>query len=411
MTKTPPLSNALISLVLWGVLLSLGLKESVNSIFNILFLILACIYGDWKFLRDTLKKQPVILAGMGLVVLYLLGLTYSENIEEGWRRVQIKLMLVFMPAGLILIWHTLKKKVFEKKAILTSTVFAIACLSWSIIRYLDTGNTHYFYYSDLSIWMMHPNYLSIFTGASLFYLWLKWVKDKAIFSRVVDNILFFFNYAFLTIFLQARTGLAIWILLLVVMTAWRLRGRIFELKFVLPMVGAALILAFAIFYHPSKRANRYTDNIEIKYEPNVDGKDRSLSTRLMIWENCMVCISEKPVLGHGPGDGMNRLKEIYSERKFIRGEENGFNCHNQYLETHVAIGVLGSLLLLLMLYLAIMATRENKHYLLLTMFVLMFFGAMSVESLLERHKGVMIFAVFITHFSLLGQRGTKKLVE
>jgi O-antigen ligase len=81
----------------------------------------------------------------------------------------------------------------------------------------------------------------------------------------------------------------------------------------------------------------------------------------------------------------------------------GFNCHNQYVETTLATGFLGLFFLLLMLIVYGKIAIQNKDWLSLS--TLLFFAmSMLTESMFERAWAVLLFTFY---FPLMLFSGTK----
>ncbi|MCC5916067.1 MAG: O-antigen ligase family protein [Cryomorphaceae bacterium] len=394
----------LIISLLWASLISLGLKESINSMFNILFLTAAISWGDWGFLRGIWKKSGVYLATLILVLIYVLGVFYSQDMADAWRRVMIKIMLALWPLGLILVWPRISSHNWYRATALVPALFGIACLIRGLWRYFGTGefsgDTAVFMYYRLSAWIMHPNYIMLFLGAGTVVLWWHWLKEKSVFSKIIDFSLFTFILVFSVFFLQARTGVIFLLIPIVILTVIDRFRAIGQMAFWRPILICLLIFLSIGTLLPDSFFQRWQVNTSTEFV-DTDDEDTSLSGRLVIWENCLACIREAPIFGHGTGDGVHRLHQMYTERGFKKGEEDLYNCHNQYLETYVAVGLPGILMLIWILWLSVKQIHRNPKTWPLAAFVLFFFGAMMFESILERHKGVMIFAIFTTTFYLM----------
>src|SRR5690606_2483356 len=70
------------------------------------------------------------------------------------------------------------------------------------------------------------------------------------------------------------------------------------------------------------------------------------SIRIRKWKNAINTIKDSPFFGHGIGDQKRVLLNQYKKDKFYIGYYEKFNAHNQYLDTSIAIGLFGLLILL-----------------------------------------------------------------
>ncbi|MDD0823421.1 O-antigen ligase [Mannheimia sp. AT1] len=78
-------------------------------------------------------------------------------------------------------------------------------------------------------------------------------------------------------------------------------------------------------------------------------KNTSLGARFDMWENALIAISEKPLLGHG-SRGYEKFKKKQVESNQMAKTTLGYNSlHNQYLESFVKRGILGFIALLAIL--------------------------------------------------------------
>lgn len=403
--KKMPFTNAfkstLFTTLLAAVWFSMGLKESNNSLFNILFIASAFAWGDWQYLRRKASTLWPLWALSAWLLLYLIGLIYSTDIADAGRRLLIKSMLFIWPPALVLAFPYLKEVRIKQLLVSAPVLLALLCVIRACVRYFGTGdfanNTAVFMYYRLSAWIMHPNYLMLFLGGGIIVLWWERLHNRRIFSRGADHAMWWFLLFFTGGLLQARTGFIILMLLLILVSTWYLRKqwrKHWRSAVVYPLIIAVMALAL-----PTEFSQRYYINTSTEFIPEKEN-DTSFSGRLVIWSLCLNCWQEKFWAGHGPGDAVWRLHNIYQEEGFQEGIKDKYNCHNQYLETAIAFGVLGLIVIALLPALSLAYWRRQPRALPLLLFIVFFLGSMFFESVLERHKGVMILTVFVTAFTL-----------
>jgi O-antigen ligase len=399
MPDSQSIGNKIITFFFFLVLLSMGFKESINSAANILFLSSALIWGDYGFLRSTLRKHTLIWWFSLLFLAYIVGVFYSVDVEDAWRRVAIKLMLVLWPLGLVLAWPRLEKRNVFKIVTGVPFLLAIATLIRAFSRYFGSGdfagNSEVFRYYRLAAFSMHPNYLMLFLGGAIVALWWYRRKKMLLFGKLVDQTLWWGLLLYCFIFLQARTGFFFLLIILSAATIyWEGKQYLRNVKSRVLYPLVALLLYFLL---PDSFIQRYRVDTSTEFVEESN-KDTSFSGRLVIWNHCLWCAKQNPVFGQGTGDAVAFLHQRFEDVDFKAGVRDKYNCHNQYLETLLSLGLFG-LILLLGIPFSVLRKFSRKDIALLA-FILFYFAGIFFESVLERHKGVMVLAIFSAVFLL-----------
>jgi O-antigen ligase len=136
-------------------------------------------------------------------------------------------------------------------------------------------------------------------------------------------------------------------------------------------------------------------------ESSMRSDTSSTSERLVIWKTSLEIIKQHFVFGVGTGDVKDELLKKYKEKNLLVLFEHKLNTHNQYLETFIALGIIGFLAILAMLILAgIQAIRTGNF--LYFVFIILFGFNILVESMLEIQAGVVFFAFFNSFFCWTG---------
>jgi len=109
-----------------------------------------------------------------------------------------------------------------------------------------------------------------------------------------------------------------------------------------------------------------------------------------------VGIKRAGLFGTGTGGTHSALQNYYNQ--FDLGDfNNGYNAHNQYIETFLEIGVAGFLTLLASFLLPFLYALKIKNNLLLYL-VLIVAGTGLTECVLERAFGIIFYMSFISLF-------------
>lgn len=137
-------------------------------------------------------------------------------------------------------------------------------------------------------------------------------------------------------------------------------------KQIIYVIILMLTLPLALFiYKPEFGIQQRLNEAETDITRYIEQKDKttSLGARFDMWENAVIAISEKPILGHG-SSGYEKFKEKQVETQQMAKTTLKFNSlHNQYLESFVKRGILGfaALIGVLFIPLSIFVRRLNTN--------------------------------------------------
>jgi O-antigen ligase len=121
----------------------------------------------------------------------------------------------------------------------------------------------------------------------------------------------------------------------------------------------------------------------------------STAIRWKIWEKSFDLITDSLVLGYGTGDANDQLMKAYNEEAYLLRHiiEKKYNAHNTFFQLWIMIGFTGPLIILSLL-LSILIRHHYSFFSIAVVFIFMI--NFSLESMLERHAGVMIFTFFVS---------------
>ena len=137
---------------------------------------------------------------------------------------------------------------------------------------------------------------------------------------------------------------------------------------------------------------------------------RNRLVRFDIWRNFTDVFQDNSIFtGAGVGDVKRALVQVY-EKKGIESPSKPTECHNQFIQTLVACGVLGLLLLLTIIGYAFWLAYKNRDLVLL-LFMLIISINFMFESVLERVFGVIFFAFFLLFFTSNFMKDPKNRVD
>lgn len=410
------LSTGLVTLVA-----ALPFSIKITSLLSILLVVLWILELVW------LKKRPIAWNELwvpfftGFYMLHILGLLYTQNLGNGLFDLEKKLSLLIFPLILGSSPSLRKDNDLRNKVhtwfIVSCLLALIYCLVHGMYRYINEIPTNssvyggfeatqqfkavnqgvsnlwdYITYAELlSPLQLHPTYSSLFILLVIFILLDKvlqtGVKRKI---RLAYNILFLFFIA--AIFLIAsRIAILLLLLLLPLQLCMRARQLFSWKKLAMIATGFILLLIILINFVPVVKHRFANDlnSLEQAYSPDNPGT--GMTMRLTIWRTAVEIIKKNPIIGVGTGDVDAVMTEHYEANGVV--ELAGYNPHNQYLHTAVMLGAVGTLYLLLTLFLPFVVAlkRRDTIYLLFLMIVGVTFFT---ESVLQSNKGIVFYSLF-----------------
>lgn len=110
--------------------------------------------------------------------------------------------------------------------------------------------------------------------------------------------------------------------------------------------------------------------------------------RIAISRSATAVSLQSPLTGQGTGDYRASLVDDYKARGNHHSQRENHNAHNQYLETFMALGLLGLLPFLAMLVLPLCASLRQRRQFLIGMLIFTVIFNLLFESMLERQMGL-----------------------
>lgn len=384
------------------------LSNKLKGLAVILFVFTTILFAlnNRMNLKFKIQEFYILFIFSGLFVFYLISLSYTENISQGWRRIETSLSLLVMPWACFVIFKT--KSITKKHIDLLLLIFFISASFFAtlVIYYFYTIG---YYSGDVTLglsmsWMerkmwffnQHALYASMFVGIALLFLPHIFRNAPKLSFKILLISLCSIDIYFL--FLLLRKTVLIAVIVAVLVLLYRNKKSI-KLLLVMALISVPFIL---YFNKPIKK--RVGEMLTANTYEQVD-QNNSTSLRFAIY-NCVIDdISEKPILGYGAGDSYDRIMHCLEYKhgvKFKEPEKQKKNTHNQFLGIWHYAGIFALLLFLLQLfyYFRRAVKWKNPLYLqLLLFFVIM----MLTENILDRQSGVILFTFFINVFYFLSK--------
>jgi O-antigen ligase len=380
-------------LVLLTLLLAAGLPlfQVLVPIIIGLLLIFSIAKGNWKSRFDYVKKSPAIIALLGFYLYNIWGLIGTENIDKGLNHLEIKLSFLLLPwlifanSELKYKWRSLIKQTF----VLSCFALCIFLIFRASFVLINTGQNEFTYVLFSN--GFHPSYLALYLllAGRMCYDEIQNFPSNHVFK----NLFFISLFVCCIVLLSSKINL----LILGVSLLYFIVSGIIQAKSKTNLILIACaflgIIVLTLLYNPSikERAER---SIEvISHVQTIEKSDtESNAARILIWQSAWTLLKENP-MGLGVGDVNIELEKQYKKDGFTGIESKKLNAHNQFLQTGVALGFPGLILLLFVFVLPFIKLKKQQNGILFYFLIVCFANAL-VEGILETQKGVVFFGFF-----------------
>lgn len=369
----------------------LPLFQTIVPIIIGLLLIFSIGKRDWKSRFDYVKKSPSIIALLGFYVYNILGLIGTENIGKGLNHLEIKLSFLLLPwlifanTELISKWRTLIKQTF----VWSCFVFCIYLISRASFVLINSSQNEFTY--ELFSHGFHPSYLALYLLVASRICYAEIQESTP--NQVFKNLFFISVFVCSIVLLSSKINL----LLLGASLLYFFISGIIQAKrktnLILIATAFVGVIALTLFFNPGIKERAERSVIVFSHAQTIEKSDtESNAARILIWQSAWTLLKENP-LGLGVGDVNIELEKQYQKNGFTGIESKKLNAHNQFLQTGVALGFPGLIILLLVFILPFILLKKQQNGILFYFLIICFVNAL-VEGILETQKGVVFFGFF-----------------
>ncbi|MCF8368467.1 MAG: O-antigen ligase family protein [Bacteroidales bacterium] len=352
----------------------------------------------FQILKQRLNHKK-LLALSSIYIVYFVSLFYSKNTALALESLEVKLSLLVFP----LLFSTTDFSVFpenfirniQKAFIAGCFINSLLLFNSAVLRYFQTESTLEFYYGRLSL-SWHASYLALFYTFAIILL-AKWVissNSKTGLKWFIATVLILYFQIFI-ILLSSKAGILglamTYVLATVFLFLQKPRPRL--IRIFAPAFFMMTFLISMLFFPPTYQ-RFITAKSSLEAETHADDvKLESSVARMLIWKSAFKIIKENPLVGVGAGDVKPELMKRYLDDGIVAAYEKELNAHCQYIQTYIATGLLGFILLLFLFIVPgfyAVIQKDLVYFLFLALFAL----HISVESMFERQAGVVFYAFF-----------------
>ena len=303
-------------------------------------IVLFLCYALFLFIKRKEQISGIALKKAGLIsvlfVPFIVSIFYSYNVERGITYLIRSLPLLLIPLSFALLQAENKRAIirsFVPAFVVTNALYIVLMLLYILqLGYLRSDHDLYYYYSFITYEFYnigdHPIYLSVQFAMALFLL----IQNK-FFNKIQKTVLFL--VLFFGLFFLARKGVILSFIIILPLYL----STLTKSKKVLIGSFSVVIMGFLTFMFVPEIKNRYAELWS--KDGYVKNEVTSTGIRLVLWENSLELIKESPVFGYGIGDNQELFAlQMESKGYFILAQKKT-NCHNQYLQFLLSIGVVG----------------------------------------------------------------------
>jgi len=374
-----------------------------------------------SFFNQNVMNPLVFFCGL-LFLLQFVSLLYTNDMAQGWKNIRLKSALVVIPLSVRCcdyINETTRRKLLKWYCLILFCACFYA-LYYASRRYAATHSSSVLLYHPLvSIYSGHAVQFSILVFISLLHLFEALTKRTIVFTKYADLFLITFFLVFLFL-LSSKLVIAFFLAYFLYTMIKSFLFKSISAKFIVISITSLAVFSLFIFSTQNRISNRFREIIQtdfhfIKREKfNPGDYFNGLQFRLLQWEFVPGILNEEKawLIGVSPGDAQNYLNQQYISRNMYtgtaeRGDKGfiGYNTHDQFLESLLETGLIGSLLFLLICWSLVKMIWERKTAELSFVALLLLIYSFS-ESVFETQYSLFIFLFFSLFFYLSKSKGT-----
>jgi O-antigen ligase len=371
---------------------TLPLSKKLTVPILAIVLILALVNKGYRTDFENKIKSPFVWLCLLFFGVQLLGFFYSDNSKLALFDLQTKLS--FLLAPLIIRTDLINYENLEKikKAFIQGCILGVLLnLSTSFYRYYLSKEMDSFFYGNFSS-HIHTSYFSLYlTFALSFILFSKKMRSKAIWW-------YFAGILLLGIILCLSRAGIITALLVFIFFIREIYSTVDNKNAIKIIIGSILLIGLMSLLLPKVR-ERIKNAFVIKEQNDESIQAATAYQRIEVWKVSVHLIKQNPILGYGPGDVKEELVKEYKKRLLLFAAKYTLNAHNQYLQTMLANGLLGLLVLMAILLSGLQNAIKTKNQILVVLLLISFVGFI-FESMLETQAGIVFFVFFYLLFNL-----------
>lgn len=380
----------------------------------LLLLLLFIADNRYKLHFQAIRENKLLFpfgVTISFFLLCLIGTLYSDNVSKAISDWECKIWFITAPLCLLPLCGKITLERIRVLLIifcLSATATAIGNIVTSTAKFAQSGDTAQYFYMNacqfFSLKPTHPSYLAMYSTLAwviaINFLTNKKIRSKkGVFAALITAVVIL---PVEVILLQSKAGVLLFAMVFVG-TLYHVIRRTGLPRWVAPallvLIATICVAAASLNILPVDRLGSLRQQLQADEMANP--YNGSLQ-RIAVWETaCEAAIDNLP-FGTGTGDITDELCQRYEQKGYTYILDKRLNCHNQYLQHFVGLGIPGLVALLLFIILPLWEGIREKDFL-LVMWGILVAGNLLVEAMLETRAGSN-FIPLMTMLLLIHQR-------
>ncbi len=390
--------------IIVALLFTITINTAASYILCGLFFLVWILDGDYKKKLTVIFSDKLSLSFLALFAIHLLGLLWTESMDEGIKIASKQKLYLFAPIVI-----SLFDKRFAKPAMLSFLFAMFVSEVYSLYLYIfcDAGLSGSF----PSPFMHHMHY-SLILAFTFGYL-----INEIDFKKLSDKKnLLYLVFALLTIVVLFINKGRIGQVALLVVLFFLAVGK-FRLSFIKSFVTVFLLtgVLFISAYNLSEQFKERVDIATYEFREVVGtGQRGSIACRFEMWNYAAELGKNSPVVGVGTGDSIQEMTKLLGKDQFWKmfndcglGLKYQFNPHNNFLLFFMEFGILGLLVLIFVLGYQFLLAYRLKSLPMMMLLGVTIVGMMTT-SLISMHLKYMFFYIFVMTMLYLDAKSKSK---
>jgi O-antigen ligase len=353
-------------------------------------IIIWLVEGNFREKIQALKSKFFLLAIL-LYLWHLIGMLYTTNFKAGGFDLEQKLSLLILPLLFFSESHVnnLQSLKILKSFVVGCVLAGLICLANAALKYYISGDIEGMFYTQFSP-IMHTSYFAMYLCFAIILI----LFNDGIMQNQILKIATVLYLTLPIVLSSSKSGLfslGLIILAKLMYDIFIKKSYLRVLLFSSLLIVTALLM-YIVFPKAFERVKEMNQTItSSKSEVNTS------TSRIAIWKLSSTIISNNYLVGVGTGDVKDALNSAYEKQTIAELAEKKLNAHNQYLQTFMALGLPGILILLSLLGVVAYFTWSNKMLDGALLTAIIAFNLL-FESMLETQAGVVFIAFFLMYY-------------
>lgn len=337
-----------------------------------------------------------------------LSLFYSDNLHAGLFFIQIKVTLLLLAFSMPQ-YNFTKQQIEKLYGVFANSIFCFVLffLLLSTKQFIVTNDTSVFFVEHLMppIFRIQPSVFSAYVLASIIILThrLSQIDTQ---KKKISCVLQIIILSISLILLGSKATSILFLCFLVYQFIFiLLKKNHIRKQFILVFLCCLSGVVAFLFYQSQSLQNRFRDFAHISF-PYADPRGEihyaeqtdttrwtTVSYRIALMKTGFDVVKNNLLFGVGVGDVREELLSAYEKQQFVLAIKHKSLVHNSYLEILIAIGLVGFILFLFILYRIAQNIIIKQDTKLIALFLL-FMCLLLFDNYLDRLQGLVFLSLF-----------------